>query len=60
MYILTQEGRSFKTLLKEKCAIAFDSCYLQYFLKNVKHGIEHDIDTNYEDMRISLNFLQIC
>ena len=28
MYILTEGGRSFKTLLKENYAIALDSCYL--------------------------------
>ena len=36
-YILKEEGRSFKTLLKESYPIALG-------LKNVKHGIEHDID----------------
>ena len=43
MYILTEGGRSFKTLLKENHAVALDSCYL--FTKNVKHGIEHDLDS---------------
>ena len=28
MYILTEGGRTFKTLLKENYAIALDGCYL--------------------------------
>ena len=28
MYMLTEGGRSFKTLFKENHAVAFDSCYL--------------------------------
>ena len=28
IYILTEGGRSFKTLFKENYAIALDSCYL--------------------------------
>ena len=28
MYLLTEEGRSFKTFLKENYGIALDSCYL--------------------------------
>ena len=51
MYILTEGGRSFKTLFKENYAIALDSCYL--FTKNVKHEIEHDIDSAYGDIRLS-------
>ena len=42
MYILAEGGRSFKTLLKENYAIAFWTV-VTYLLKNVKHGIEHDI-----------------
>ena len=33
MYILTEAGRSFKTLLKENYAIALDSCYLYIYYK---------------------------
>ena len=51
MYILTEGGRSFKTLLKESYVIVLDSCYL--FTKNVKHGIKHDIDSTYGDTRLS-------
>ena len=43
MYKLTEGDRSFKILFKENYAIALDSCYL--FTKNVKHGIEHDLDS---------------
>ena len=57
MYILTEGGRSFKTLLKENYAIALDSCYLftivTHLLKNVKHGIEHDIDSTFGDIKLS-------
>ena len=31
--------------LKERYAVALDSCYI--FSKNVKHGIEHDVDSAY-------------
>ena len=58
MYILTEEGRSFKTLLKENYAIALDSV-VTYLLKNVKHGIEHDIDSTFGDIRLSRNLQQI-
>ena len=57
MYILTEGDRSFKTLFKESYAIALDSRYL--FTKNVKHGIEHDIDSAYGDIRLSRNLQQI-
>ena len=40
MYILTEGGWSFKTVVT-------------YLLKNVKHGIEHDIDSTYGDSRLS-------
>ena len=30
-----------------------------YLLKNVKHGIEHDIDSTYGDIRLSQNLQQI-
>ena len=40
--MLTEGGRSFKTLLKENYTIALP--VVTYLLKNVKHGIEHDID----------------
>ena len=43
MYILTEGGKSFKTLLEENYAIALDSCYL----------LEHDIDSTYGDIRLS-------
>ena len=51
-YILTEGGRSFKTFLKDNYAIALDSCVM-YLLKNVKHEIEHDIDSIYGDVRHS-------
>ena len=51
MHILTEGGRSYKSLLNENYAIALDSCYL--FTKNVKHGIEYDIDSAYGDIRLS-------
>ena len=51
LYIFTERGRSFKILFKENYAIALDSCYL--FTKNVKNGIEHDIDSAYGDIRLS-------
>ena len=52
MYILTEGGRSFKTLLKENYAIALDS-FVTYLQKNVKHGIEHDIDSTFGDIILS-------
>ena len=48
MYILTEGGRSFKTL-KKNYAVALASV-VSYLLKNVKHGIEHDIDSTYGDI----------
>ena len=30
-----------------------------YLLKNVKHGIEHDVDSAYGDIRLSWNLQQI-
>ena len=50
MYILREGSRGFKTLLKANHTVALDSCYL--FTKNVKHGIEHDIDSTYGDIRL--------
>ena len=51
MKTYTEVGMSFKTFLKENYAIALDSCYL--FTKNVKHEIEHDIDSTFGDIRHS-------
>ena len=48
-YILTEGSRSFKTFLTENYAFALDSC----LLKNIKHGIGHDIDGTYGDIRHS-------
>ena len=49
--ILTEGGRSSKTLLKENYAIVWT--VVTYLLKNVKHGIEHDIDSTYGEIRLS-------
>ena len=49
MYILTEGGRSFKTLLKENYAFAWD--IVTCLLKNVNHAIEHAIDSTYGDIR---------
>ena len=51
MYILTEGGRSFKTL-KENYAIALDSCYL--FTKMLSMGLNMIyIDSTYGDIRLS-------
>ena len=46
-YILS-EDRNFRTFLKENYAIALDSSVATYLLKNVKHGIEHDVHSAFE------------
>ena len=43
LYILT-EGLNLKAFLKEKYAIALDSCYI-VTKKNVRHGTEDDVDS---------------
>ena len=43
--ILT-ERRNFKIFLEENYLVALDNCYL-FTKKNVKHGIDHDIDSAY-------------
>ena len=49
-------GRSFKTFLKENYTIALESqAVVTYLLRNVKHGIEHDIASNYGDIKYSCN-----
>ena len=57
MHIFTELGRSFKTFLKYNYLIVLYSCY--WFTENVKHGIEHDIDSTYGDIRHSWNLQQI-
>ena len=52
MYILTEGGRSFKTLLKENYAIALDGSYL--FTKILSMGLNMIyIDSTYGDIRLS-------
>ena len=43
--ILTEGGRGFKTFLKEIMQLLWT--VVTYLLKNVKHGIEHDIDISF-------------
>ena len=58
MYLLTEGGRSFKTLLKENYAIALDSCYL--FTKMLSMGLNMIyIDSTYGDIRLSQKLEQI-
>ena len=52
MYILTEGGRSFKTLLKENYAIALDSCYLFTKMLSMVLNMIY-IDSTYGDIRLS-------
>ena len=51
MYILTEGSRSFKHYLKKIMQLLWT--VVTYLLKNVKHGIEHHIDSAYGDIRLS-------
>ena len=53
MYIITpqKEARLSKHFLKKIMQLLWT--VVTYLLKNVKHGIEHDIDSAYGDIRLS-------
>ena len=37
------EGATFKTFSEENLVVVLGSCYLLTYLKNVEHGIKHDV-----------------
>ena len=57
MDILTKGRRSFKNAWKKTMQLLWTT--VTYLLKNDEHGIEHDIDSTYGDIRLSWNLHQI-
>ena len=51
MYILIQKEAGVSKHLKKIMQLLWTA--VTYLLKNVKHGIEHDIDSAYRDIRLS-------